>query len=246
MIIRLKPSLSRFVCWGITPVHPWNSFRSRSKFWVFILPCLLWLCEPRLSQSSGFIDECSYWSALDFCRLSQTGEGTWLICLRKEFCAGEKVPSVNALSGCFTQKIKISCFVWYSLSFMSKSEILVNSFPSTSLVSGKAFPGAVSPPHPKKEEERWERRTKEKKKRRKEMRRKSSKNDRCKQPAERSCESSAARRANHSESSKEENDYQEAPKRSLSKKRQHTFRQGRNVSKENKIMCWRCQKEMRV
>ena len=96
----------------------------------------------------------------------------------------------------------------------------------------------------KRDEREGRKRRRKRSERRKEMRRKSSKNDRCKQPAEPSCESSAARRANHSESSKEENNYQEAPKRSLSKKRQHTFRQGRNVSKENKIMCWRCQKEM--
>ena len=84
----------------------------------------------------------------------------------------------------------------------------------------------------KRDEREGRKRRRKRSERRKEMRRKSSKNDRCKQPAERSCESSAARRANHSESSKEENDYQEAPKRSLSKKRQHTLARKKRLERK--------------
>ena len=144
----------------------------------------------RLSSIFSFIDECSYWSALDFCRLLQTGIGTWLICLRKEFCAGEKVPSVNALSGGRSSRSKFPvlsdtrCPLWTKTKSWS-IHFRVRHWSVGKLSQVLFLPGAVSPPHPKKEEEEEEKRyTRERDRKRsekwKETGRKSSKKARCK------------------------------------------------------------------
>ena len=113
-------------------------------------------------------------------------------------------------------------------------------------VQGKLSQVLFLLPHPKKEEERWERRTKEKKK----TLRKKERNEK-KKLKEWSMQTACGTLLWIISCKKSEPQWIEQRRKWLSRSAEEKFEQekaahGRNVSKENKIMCWRCQKEMRV